>query len=104
MNIEPVVLEGKYVRLEPLSMSHFDQLCEVALDETLWRWTTRALKTPDDLRTYIQEALAERDQGKALPFATIERSSGKAIGSTRLGNIDRHNRSVEIGWTWVAPA
>ncbi len=103
MNVEPVTLEGQYVRLQPLSLDHYPQLCEVGLDESIWRWTTTAVKTPDDLRGYIEAALAARDQDTALPFATIERSSGRAIGSTRFANIDRHNRGVEIGWTWVTP-
>jgi RimJ/RimL family protein N-acetyltransferase len=103
MNVEPVTLEGQYVRLEPLSLDHYEPLCEVGLEESLWRWTTAAVKTPDDLREYIEAALAARDQGTALPFATIERSSGRAIGSTRFANIDRYNRGVEIGWTWVSP-
>ena len=104
MNIEPVTLEGQYVLLEPLSLSHHAQLCEVGLDEEIWRWVSTAVKTPDDLHKYIETAIDLREQGSALPFATIERSSGRAIGSTRFGNIDRANRRVEIGWTWVAPA
>jgi RimJ/RimL family protein N-acetyltransferase len=104
MNVEPVTLEGQYVRLEPLSMNHFAQLCEVGLDENIWRWVSTDVKTPDDLRKYIETALTLCDQGTALPFATVERSTGRAIGSTRFGNIERTHRRVEIGWTWVATA
>jgi RimJ/RimL family protein N-acetyltransferase len=53
------------------------------------------------MRTYIETALAWQAAGTALPFATIERATGRAIGSTRFGNIDRDNRHVEIGWTWL---
>src|SRR5258706_7694907 len=94
MNIEPVTLEGQYVLLEPLSLSHHAQLCEVGLDEEIWRWVSTAVKTPDDLHKYIETAIDLREQGSALPFATIERSSGRAIGSTRFGNIDRANPRV----------
>ena len=31
----------------------------------------------------------------------MDKPSGRIAGSTRFGNIDRHNRRVEIGWTWV---
>lgn len=102
MKIEPVTLEGKHVRLEPLSLNHHAALCEVGLDEELWRLTTIMVTTPEDMRSYIEEALKERDAKRSLPFATIEMASGKVVGSTRFGNIDAANLRVEIGWTWVA--
>jgi len=104
MRIEPVTLEGKHVRLEPLSLTHHAELCEVGLDEELWRWIPQNVRTADDMRAYIEEALRSQAQGTALPFATLDQASGRAIGSTRFGNIDRVNRHVEIGWTWLALA
>jgi RimJ/RimL family protein N-acetyltransferase len=101
MQIQPITLEGQFIRLEPLSMAHHTALCEVGLDEALWRWTTNLVRTPEDMRLYIEEALAAQAAGTALPFATIERSSGRAIGSTRFGNIDHAHRRLEIGWTWL---
>jgi RimJ/RimL family protein N-acetyltransferase len=102
MKIEPVTLEGKHVRLEPLSLNHHEGLCEVGLDEELWRLTTVMIQTPENMRSYIEEALKEREAGRSIPFATIERATGKIVGSTRFGNIDAANLRVEIGWTWVA--
>jgi len=104
MQIVPVTLEGRYVRLEPLSLAHHAALSEVGLDEDLWRWIPAPVRTPDEMREYINAALREQAAGTALPFATVDRASGRAIGSTRYGNIDRSNRRAEIGWTWVAPA
>ncbi|MBM4160699.1 MAG: GNAT family N-acetyltransferase [Ignavibacteria bacterium] len=101
MDIQPLTLEGTYVRLEPLSLEHLDALCDGGLDPSLWQWTTNIIRTPEEMREYIEEALDQQQQGTALPFATIERSSGRAIGSTRFGNIDKGHRRVEIGWTWV---
>ena len=102
MIVEPVTLEGKHVRLEPLSLAHHAALCEAGLDEDVWRWIAAPVRGPEEMRGYIEMALAEQAAGTALPFATIERASGRAIGSTRYGNIDRSNRHVEIGWTWIA--
>jgi RimJ/RimL family protein N-acetyltransferase len=99
--VEPVTLEGQHVRLEPLSLDHHAALCAVGLDEALWRWTTSLVLTPDDMQTYIQTALQEQAEGRALPFTTIDKTSGRVVGSTRYGNIDRSNRRVEIGWTWI---
>jgi N-acetyltransferase len=102
MNIEPVTLEGTHVRLEPLSLAHHEGLCEAGLDGDIWRWNPTPVRTSEDMRAYIEEALAGRERGSTLPFATIERASGRAIGSTRFANIDVTNRRVEIGWTWIA--
>lgn len=102
MRVEPVTLENRFVRLEPLSLEkHFAQLTEVSLDAELWRWTVSQIETPEDLRSYLEKALDEQERGLALPFATIEKTSGKAVGSTRFGSISAENKRVEIGWTWV---
>lgn len=101
MKVETVSLEGRVVRLEPLSLDHLDGLCLVGLDEDLWRLTVSQVHTRDDLQRYIQTALTERAHGVSLPFATLERATGQPIGSTRFGNIDRQHRRVEIGWTWL---
>ena len=98
----PIILEGKIVRLEPLSLAHLDGLIAVGLDPELWRWTTSRARTPDAMRDYVEEALAEQRAGTSLPFATAERESGRVIGSTRFGNIAPAHRKVEIGWTWIA--
>lgn len=95
-------LDGRVVRLEPLSLAHLDGLCAVGLDPELWRWTTSQVVTRDDMRDYIATALQWRDEGTAIPFATVERATGRVVGSTRLANIDRANRRAEIGWTWIA--
>lgn len=60
------------------------------------------VRTPEEMRAYIETALDEQAHGVSLPFAIVEKASGRAVGSTRYGNIDRAHRRVEIGWTWVA--
>jgi len=100
LNVAPVTLEGDIVRLEPLALRHVDDLAQVGLDDDLWRWVPNAVATRDDLEAYIDKALEEYQGGSALPFAVIERASGRAIGSTRYGAIERAHRRLEIGWTW----
>lgn len=104
MNVEPVVLEGRVVRLEPLREDHHRGLCEAGLEPELWRWTPAQVSAPDEMLEYLRTAIEEQRQGRSLPFAVVERASGRVIGSTRYGNIDRVNRRVEIGWTWYSPA
>lgn len=98
----PVVLEGRHVRLEPLAKAHLTGLAEVGLDEELWRWIPVPVRTVEELAGYIDTALEEQERGVSLPFALIEKATGRAVGSTRCGNIDRTHHRVEIGWTWVA--
>jgi RimJ/RimL family protein N-acetyltransferase len=104
MDITPVTLAGRHVRLEPLSLDHLDRLCEIGFDEGVWRWTLATVQTPDEMREYVAAALKSQHEGTALPFATIEQSSNRVIGSTRFANIDKEHRRLEIGWTWIAPA
>jgi N-acetyltransferase len=101
MEIKPVTLEGTHVRLEPMTLEHIPGLCEVGLEPDLWRWTPMIVCGPDDMRGYVREALRGQDQGVALPFVTVDRSSGTVIGSTRFGTIDHQHMGVEIGWTWL---
>jgi RimJ/RimL family protein N-acetyltransferase len=101
MIVAPCTLAGRHVRLEPLELSHADELLEVALEPELWRFTTRRVDSPEMLRSYLETAMAERDAGDSLPFITRDAASGRAIGSTRYLNISRHDRRVEIGWTWI---
>jgi hypothetical protein len=59
MAVEPCVLEGIQVRLEPLTLDHLDALTVVGLDPDLWRWTLTQNHTPEDMRRYVETALAE---------------------------------------------
>ena len=102
--VRPVTLEGRIVRLEPLSEAHLEGLAEVAFDPSIWRWT---LARPTDLaglRAWLDTAVANLASGSELPFATVDVVTGKPIGSTRFMSIVPEHRRLEVGWTWVAPA
>lgn len=101
IRVEPVTLEGEYVRLEPLSMDHHAGLCESALDEELWRWIPWSVTTPDEMRKFIELALKLRAEGIALTFATLYKPASCVVGSSRYLNIDSDNRRVEIGATII---
>jgi RimJ/RimL family protein N-acetyltransferase len=60
------------------------------------------VRTVDEMAAYLETALREQERGVSLPFAIVEKATGRAIGSTRYGNIDRTHHRLEIGWTWVA--
>lgn len=102
MNIALITLEGRYVRLEPLAESHEDGFAEVGLDPDLWRYFPYRMAAREDAELFVRGALKEQAAGSAVPFATVDRASRRIVGSTRFMNIDRGNRRVEIGATWIA--
>lgn len=103
--VTPLTLEGSVVRLEPVRREH-SALFWAAVKDSLeiFQWMPYSLKTPEDFDQFVARLLEEEKHGESVPFATVERSSGRVIGSTRFMNIDRANRRVEIGSTWIAPA
>lgn len=102
MTLEPVTLEGRHVLLQPLSLAHLNALCEVGLDPELWRATAFGMANEEDMGHFVQAALEAQAARTALPFATIDRDSGRIVGSTRFLNIDPRHKRVEIGGTWIA--
>lgn len=100
-----ITLEGTVVRLEPLRREHESALWELAHPDLadIFRWFPYAMQTRQDFHAFVEKVFAEQTAGQSVVFTTIERSSGKIIGSTRFMNIDRTNRRVEIGSTWIAP-
>ena len=102
--LTPVTLEGRWVRLEPLTRRHLPLLEPVASDRELWRLTREDASTPAELAAYVDRALAAQAEGTALPFAIIDRATGSAAGSTRFAMYEPVDRRLEIGWTWLGRA
>ncbi|HXO34570.1 MAG TPA: GNAT family protein [Candidatus Acidoferrales bacterium] len=102
----PITLQGSVIRLEPIRREHAELFWQAAKDslDDIFRWIPYRMKTAEDFELLVERALGEQARGESVVFATVERSSGKVIGSTRFMNIDRINRRVEIGSTWIAPA
>lgn len=101
--IGPVTLEGRLVRLEPLSRSHLAPLTVEGADAAIFQHYPVAYATPAGMRAFFDDALQMREKGTGVPFAIVAKSEGKPVGSTRFGNIERNHRRAEIGWTWLAP-
>lgn len=101
--MNPVVLHGNIVRLEPMSMDHIEGLTAVGLEPELWPLTTTIISSRADMLAYVESALEAREAGTALPFVTILQSENRIIGSTRFANFDEASQRVEIGWTWLNP-
>ncbi|HUX28403.1 MAG TPA: GNAT family N-acetyltransferase [Terracidiphilus sp.] len=112
--MDSVTLSGAHVRLEPLGPAHLDGLvAAAAADPSLYQWTV-VPQGRDEMARYIEAAVALRDAGRALPFATVRVADGEIIGSTRFFDLERwawpaghprHGRAepdvCEIGYTWL---
>src|SRR5262249_62158117 len=88
--VTPLTLEGAVVRLEPVRREH-SALFWAAVKDSLeiFQWMPYSLRTPEDFELFVSRILEEEKRGESVPFATVERSSGRVIGSTRFMNIDR---------------
>ena len=102
--VTPVTLEGSRVRLEPLHETHLDDLVRVGKDDSIWRWITGLPMDERGLHAWFDQTRANAEAGTEVPFATVDRNSDRAIGSTRFMTITPEHRRLEIGWTWVATA
>jgi RimJ/RimL family protein N-acetyltransferase len=103
--METPILEGAGVRLEPLTLDHLPALEAIAFDPTIWRYMIFSVQSSTDLRSWIEAALAAQAAGTTLPWVTIKRGHDDApdqlVGCTRFLDLDLHNRTTELGTTWL---
>jgi len=105
MDIHPLTLTGRVVRLEPLSEAHVPDLTVAGQDERIWRYMPYGLVTTEEkMRAWVQEILSRQARGTDLVFAVVHLETGRAVGSTRYMDIQPGNRGLEIGGTWYAAA
>ncbi|MGY2373962.1 GNAT family N-acetyltransferase [Pseudomonas sp. SDO524_S393] len=97
-----ITLTGTTVELLPLQREHATALLDAAADGQLWNLKVTNVPGPDTVDQYIDTALAGRDAGTVIPFTIVRRDTGQVVGSTRFWKVDRVNRKLEIGHTWLA--
>ncbi|WP_322066676.1 GNAT family N-acetyltransferase [Burkholderia ubonensis] len=98
---EQPTLTGEHVELQPLHASHAQALLAAAADGQLWNLRVTVVPGPDTIDAYLATALQGRAAGTVMPFAIVERATGRVVGSTRFWKIDGKNRKLEIGHTWL---
>ena len=105
MEVLPLVLTGRVVRLEPLSEAHVPDLTLAGQAESIWRYLPYGnIQTEEQMRSWVRELLNRRTLGADLPFAVMHLETNRAVGSTRYLDIRPEHRGLEIGGTWYAPA
>jgi RimJ/RimL family protein N-acetyltransferase len=101
MEVKPVTLTGKTVRLEPLDEGHTLGLAEVAAEPSIWTYMPYGdVTTQIAMRTWVQNLLHHSETGDELPFAVIHLATGRVAGATRYMDIRPEHRGLEIGGTW----
>lgn len=103
MNLQ-TTLQGPRIRLRALQWDDADKLVRAASDGRLWELPYTVVPSADTVADYLGAALAGRDAGTVMPFATEAVATGEVIGSTRFWKIDHTHRKLEIGSTWLATA
>jgi RimJ/RimL family protein N-acetyltransferase len=104
MNIDPVTLTGKIVRLEPYRHEDFDEVCAAVLSAPdVFRYIPSRMQTRADVAERF--ALAERMMSarSAVFFLTRHAETGELLGSTSSMVTDPAHRRLEIGFTWLLP-
>lgn len=97
---DPVVLEGRHVRLEPLDLRHADELLALA-DPSIFAWMpVDPCASREAMLAWIDAAQRPCPDGPQVPFAVIDRLTGRVCGSTRYLAMCPEHRRLEIGWTW----
>lgn len=102
--VQPVVLTGRRIRLEPISLDHVDDLTTAGADPSIWALTIARPADRAGIEAWVRAAMATAAAGLELPFATVDVPSGRAIGGTRFMSIVPDHRRLEIGWTWLGLA
>jgi RimJ/RimL family protein N-acetyltransferase len=100
-----VRLEGKLVTLEPLRFEHEEALFEAAQPEEIWTWwPLNPAESRETMHGYVESCLEAAERGERQHYATLDATTGEAIGSTSYCLVQPEHRVVEIGWTWLAPS
>jgi RimJ/RimL family protein N-acetyltransferase len=101
MIVKPVILEGRHVRLDPMTEAHVPGLAEIGIGQSFWDFMVYGkIETEEDMRGWVRQILTRAEKGTDLPFVAIHLSSGRIAGATRYLNIMPNDRGLEIGGTW----
>ena len=104
MEVKPVVLTGKHVRLERMTEEHIPALTEIGVGQSFWHFMLYGdMNSTDDMRNWVLDILSRSEKGTDLPFVAIHLESGRIAGATRYLNIMPKDRGLEIGGTWYGP-
>lgn len=99
----PFEMDGRYIRLVPLTRNHVEPLVRAGKDPEIWQWMLYGYSgTPDAMGRLVDLLLSRQSAGTDLAFTILLRPQDRPVGMTRYLSIDRLNRNVEVGGTWLS--
>ncbi|MES2811353.1 MAG: GNAT family protein [Bacteroidota bacterium] len=98
---ENYILESEMVRLEPLQLSHIPNLLTYSLNQPeIWQFSSIAAIGEDNFKNYVQIALDQREKLIEYAFVVLDKRINEYAGSTRFYDIQLHNKTLQLGYTW----
>ncbi len=98
--LEPAVLRGRHLVLEPLDVCHASALFSALDDFEVHQYIPRPRPTsPSDMAGAIAAMLREHAAGLRVPWVQRDAATGDVVGTTSYCPPDEANRSVHIGST-----
>lgn len=94
-------LENNRAKLISLESFHYQDLLPLSKEVDLNAYGGSDISSTTKLKAYIKDAITRREATTALPFIIFDKKLARFAGSTRFGNIDKLNKVVHIGWTWI---
>ncbi|WP_291962458.1 GNAT family N-acetyltransferase [Maribacter sp.] len=100
MNTAPT-LENERVILSPLNIDNYEKLIPIASQENLVQYSPSNIETPGVLKKYVETALQQLAAGTSIPFIIYDKKHKVYAGSTRFMHINKINKVLHIGSTWI---
>ncbi|ENZ80730.1 acetyltransferase, ribosomal protein N-acetylase [Caulobacter vibrioides OR37] len=103
LNLTADTLEGRYVRLEPVTVDHRDEL-KGAIDCDPDSWEIMSVNgCGEGFEDFWGALQGETQRGERIGYAIRRLSDGKVVGTSSYLNIRRLHGGLEIGSTFLNP-
>lgn len=96
-------METLRVIINPMKTQDYDIFLPLTTKSPgLWKYFTRDLSQPEQLKEWVNDAMKEKEEFRRMPFTITDRDTNEICGSTSFGNISFYDKRLEIGWSWLA--
>src|ERR1044071_793706 len=96
-------METLRVTINPMTPGDYEAFLPLTTKSPeLWKYFTKDLSKPAELKDWVNDAMREKEEGKRMPFTIIDRDTKEICGSSSFGNISFYDKRLEIGWSWLA--
>lgn len=98
INWQPQILENELIKLVPLESIDLERLYAVAADPAIWaQHPTKDRYKKEVFQLYFDSAIESK-----TAFLIFDKASNKLIGSSRYYDYKPENKTIAIGFTFLA--